>query len=268
LFSALAISSLSVTGAPVLWNTLGSSSEVLNSAFGPNLNFYTGGTYPDVSAVPGYVSGVFGNALTIAPGPYSGLAREHNVIWNNVNNYLSADHGTISIWYKQNATPVGFSYGVYRIFDGAYGLGAGVGMDAQAATGTLNFGVQFGGTVSSVSYDVSAYNGTWIHLGGVWDRAGIDGSNDKVRLYINGSVVAANTFGGWGTVVGSVADIGGGNDDSIAGKFAIDNLQVFNTAMTDFSGRFVDAIPEPGVLSLVTLAGIGFWTRRLRGAKV
>jgi len=65
-------------------------------------------------------------------------------------------------------------------------------------------------------------------------------------------------------VVGTQADIGGGNDNNIAGKFAIDNLQVFNTAVTDFSGRFVEAIPEPATASFAGLAALGamLWRRR------
>lgn len=259
----LAAVSLPMRAAPILWNTLGSSTEVLHSAYGPNLSFYAGDSYPDGVGIPGYVPGVFGNALTIASGSYTFEEREHTVVWNNLNNYLSPDHGTISVWFKQNASPVGYSYGVYRIFDGAYGLGAGVGMDSEAASGTLNFGVQFGGTYSGVSYDISPYNGTWIHLGGVWDRAGIDGSADKVRLYLNGNEVGSSSDGSWGGVVGSQADIGGGNDQDIAGKFAIDNLQVFDTAVTDFSGRFVEAIPEPGSAAIGSLAVALFAWRRM-----
>jgi hypothetical protein len=250
--------------SPVLWNKLGSSSEVLNSAYGPNLSFYGGGDPFGIVGNPAYVPGVFGNALSIGPGSYTAGLREHTVIWNNVNNYLNADRGTISIWYKQNLDPVGFSYGVYRLFDGSYGLDSGIGLSADADNNALNFGVSFGGTLSSVSYNVSAYNGTWIHVGGVWDRAGIDGSLDKLRLYINGAVVGTSQNGSWGNVVGTRADIGGGNDNNIAGKFAIDNLQVFNTAVTDFSGRFVEAVPEPATASLAALAAIGamLWRRR------
>jgi hypothetical protein len=261
LASAFAVVSLDARAAAILWNKLGSSSEILNSAYGPNLSFYSGGGFPDGVGNPAYVPGVFGNALTIGSGSYSSEEREHTVVWNNLNNYLNPDRGTISVWFKQNASPVGFSYGVYRIFDGAYGLGAGIGLDSDAANGMLNFGLSFGGTESDVSYNIDSYNGTWIHLGAVWDRAGIGGSSDKIRLYINGNVAAANTVASWGTTVGSQADIGGGNDQDIAGKFAIDNLQVFDTAMTDFSGRFVEGIPEP---SFGALAGAGFLVIALR----
>jgi hypothetical protein len=159
---------------------------------------------------------------------------------------------------------VAFSSGVYRIFDGAYGLGAGIGLASDASTGTLNFGMDFGATYSGVSYNISSLNGTWIHLGAVWDRSGIDGSNDKIRLYINGSVAASTTIASWGNIVGSQADVGGGNDQDIAGKFAIDNLQVFDTAMTDFSGRFIESIPEPGSAAI---AGVGLAVFALRRNK-
>jgi hypothetical protein len=261
---SLAAVSLNARGAAILWNKLGSDTEILNSAYGPNLSFYSGGSYPDGVGNPAYVPGVFGNALTIGSGSYFSQEREHTVIWNNLNNYLSADRGTISVWFKQNASPVGFSYGVYRIFDGGYGIGAGVGLSSDASNGKLNFGVGFGGTESDLSYDITSYNGTWIHLAGVWDRAGIGGSGDKVRLYINGNIAASSSVGAWGTIVGSQADIGGGNDQNIAGKFALDNLQVFDTAMTDFSGRFVEAIPEP---SIAAFGGIGLGLAALRRSR-
>jgi hypothetical protein len=249
--------------AAILWNRLGSNAEVLNSALGPNLSFYGGGFYPDTIANPGYVPGVFGNALTIAPGSYGTPDREHNVVWNNLNSYLSAEHGTIEVWYKQNENPVGFSHGVYRIFDGSYGLGSGLQLDSETVPNTrLYFGLQFDGVYSGVSYDISSLNGTWMHIGAVWDRAGIAGSGDKLRLYINGSIAAASGVGGWGTVVGSQADIGGGNDANIAGKFAMDNLKVYDNAVTDFSGRFVEAVPEPATGTLAILGGLLALRRR------
>jgi hypothetical protein len=251
--------------APILWNRLGSNAQVLNSDLGPNLSFYAGGFYPDVIGNPGYVPGVFGNALTIAPGSYGTPDREHNVVWNNLNSYLSAEHGTIEVWYKQNENPVGFSHGVYRIFDGSYGLSSGLQLDSETVPDTrLYFGLQFDGAYSGVSYDISSLNGTWMHIGAVWDRAGIAGSGDKLRLYINGSIAAASTVGGWGTVVGTQADIGGGNDANIAGKFAVDNLKVYDNAVTDFSGRFIEAVPEPTTATLVILGGIAVLRRRRR----
>ena len=263
----LLIKAVSVSAAPILWNRLGSTQEVLNSAYGPDLGFYGGGTWPDVVGNPAFVPGAFGNALTIGPGSYGIYDREHTVVWNNLNQYLNPARGTIEVWYKQTQNPVGYSRGVYRIFDGSYGLGSGMNFTSETIPNTrLYFGLEFGsGNYTALSYDISAFNGTWIHLAGVWDRDGIGGSLDKLRLYVNGNVAAASTVAGWGNQVGQQADIGGGNDGNIANKFALDNLKVFDIARTDFSDRFFEAaaVPEPRsavllVLGLLSLCRRGF----------
>ena len=187
------------------------------------------------------------------------MDREHNVLWSGLDQYLNPNQGTISVWYKQNSDPVGFDHGVYRIFDGSYGLGSGIGMTSEvpfpsSGPPMLYFGMAFDGTYSGVSYDISPFNGTWVHLAGVWDRNGIDNSADKIRLYVNGDDVASTTIEGWGTAVGQYADIAGGNDQNIAGQFAIDNLKVYDTALTDFSDRFIEAsVPEPANSCLVVV---------------
>jgi len=259
----LSIVSPPAGAAPVLWNKLGSATEVQNSAFGPNLGFYAGGGFPDATGNPAYVPGVFGNGLTLGPGGYISQNRVHNVVWNTVNQYLNADRGTIEAWFKQNENPVGFSHGVYRVFDGAYGLGPGVGLWSDAANNALNFDVAFGGTDVGVQTNISPMNGTWIHLAGVWDRNGIGASADKLRLYVNGNIVAASTAAGWGSTIGQFADIAGGNDNNIAGKFAVDNLKVFNTSLTDFSDRFDEsALPEPAGLTLIAAVLLPTLSRR------
>ncbi len=243
LLACLALSAAS-PASPILWNKLSSTNEVLQSAYGPNLTFYSGGSGVDMPATPAFVPGVFGNGLSIGPGSYATFDREHNVVWTNLDHYLNPDHGTIEMWYQQQADPVSYSYGDYRLFDGSYGLDCGIGLSADAASSpALNFSVAFGGTASGVSCNLSAYNGTWVHIAAVWDRAGIAGSSDTLRLYTNGVVAAASSAGGWGSTVGPQADIGGGNDGGIAGRFAIDNLQVFDTAETNFASRFTEAIP-------------------------
>ena len=260
--------------APILWNQLGSAEQVTNSAYGPDLSFFnTPGspTVRDFAANPAYVPGVFGNGLSIGPGNYTALDREHNVVLDNLNQHLKADRGTIEVWYKQNQDPVGFSHGVYRIFDGSYGLGSGMTFVSEhvpnTPKGRLYFGLEFGGANTLVSHDISAHNGNWIHIAGVWDRDGIGGSADKLRLYLDGTVVAATTSAGWGSAVGPRADIGGGNDSAIAGKFALDNLKLHDTALTDFSHRFSEdgAIPEPSAgLAVIGLATGALLRRRRR----
>jgi len=62
-----------------------------------------------------------------------------------------------------------------------------------------------------------------------------------MRLYVDGEKVAAITANDWGSTVGVRADICGGNDQNITGKFYMDNLIIWNNAKTAFSDRFYEA---------------------------
>jgi hypothetical protein len=220
------------TNGLVLWNTLGSQQAITNSAFGPNLDVYSGGGFPDVPATQAFVPGLNGDALTIGPGGYISEDRVHNVVFNNLGQYLNSNSGTIDVWYKQNADPVPYQNGVVRLFDGSYGLGAGMGLESDPLPAGLSFGLSFGGAGTGVSYDISGLNGSWINVAGVWDVAGIDGSADKLRLYVNGQVVASSAGASWGGSVGSTADIGGGQDGDCANQFDLEQLLVYNRALS------------------------------------
>jgi hypothetical protein len=254
----------------VLWNKLGSNAEVLDSAYGPDLAFYTGGGWPDVQGDRAYIPGRFGNAVKLAGGPYGTADRVHNIVLDNLNNYVCPERGTVEAWFNQIADPINYQRAIYRVFDGAYGLGSGMYFDS---TGEHSFGprfrfaLQFGGSSVSANsltdglqgFNISPYNGTWIHLVGVWDRAGVAGSADKLRLYLNGVVVATNSSGSWGSVVGSRADICGGQDADSAGRFYVDNLKLWNYAETRFPPeRFCQEgwTPEPSTLVLLIVTGL------------
>jgi hypothetical protein len=89
----------------------------------------------------------------------------------------------------------------------------------------------------------------------VWDRAGIDGSSDTVRLYVDGSIVSSTTANNWGATAGTRADIAGANDYDIVGQFYVDNLKVWDHAVTDFSHRFDEnwGVPEPASAVLIVV---------------
>jgi hypothetical protein len=223
----------------VLWNKLGSAEEVLNSAFGPNLSFYTGGSGQNQAGVPDFAPGVFGNCLTLGNANYQVSNAYHNVVVNNLPNLINAEHGTVECWYKQNADSVIYSCGVHRIFDGDWGLGSGINLDEHCLwPNQIRFSLVFGANqVAIYSTNISQYNGSWIHVAAVWNRRGIAGTADTMRLYINGAVTASTTQSNWGTVVGPAADICGGMDNNNAHVFFVDNLKIWSNSKTDFSDR-------------------------------
>ena len=102
----------------ILWNKLGSNSEVLNSAFGPDLGFFNGGCGGGGNTA--YVPGKFGNAATFVRN----CGGTHNIVLENLPDHIDTEKGAIEAWYKQNADPVAFSHGVYRVFGGSFGLGS------------------------------------------------------------------------------------------------------------------------------------------------
>jgi hypothetical protein len=48
---------------------------------------------------------------------------------------------------------------------------------------------------------------------------------------VNGRKVAVATESTWGSEIGSVVDIAGGNDDAIAHKFYVDELHIWDGAL-------------------------------------
>jgi hypothetical protein len=259
----------------LLWNTLGSAYEIQHSAAGPNLTFFDcrDPSTPsfgercsiDISGAFDYVPGASGGAAEIAGGPYFPAAREHTALLRE--SILDPDRGTVEAWYRQESDPVPFEHNPHRIFGGPYGLTGvdEVNLYSQDARDSgdprLHFSVFFGDepppyteprVVAARSladgldgYPISSLNGQWIHVAGVWDRSGIAGTEDTVRLYVNGAVVASAQETDWGTTPCArrrpggqwrcFTDVGGCND-TCANAFAIDELKLWNYAKTDFNG--------------------------------
>jgi FG-GAP-like repeat/Concanavalin A-like lectin/glucanases superfamily/PASTA domain len=258
----------------LLWNRLGGARQVKHSAYGPNLERYDchDRTAPafyehcsiDVRGKLRYVRGVRGRAATIGRGPYSAGARVHAAVLRK--SILNPEYGTVEAWYRQRSDPVPFRHNPHRIFGGPYSL---TGADEvmlfsqdrlDSGDPRLHFEVFFGqepppfvlGHVVAVrsltdhrrGYRISRLNGRWIHIAGVWDRRGIAGTNDTVRLYVNGKVVATSKAASWGTTPcgrrvsarpggACFVDVAGCND-RCAGTFAVDELKLWNYAKTNF----------------------------------
>jgi hypothetical protein len=260
------------SGSPsglLLWNKLGSDDEVAHSEYGPNLAMYDCSYYPcglDVIGTLGHPAGVFGGAASITGGPYFPAARVHTALLREA--IMNPEHGAVEAWYRQESNPTPYSHNPHRIFGGPYSL---VGIDevnlysmdaVDSGDPRLHFALFF--NVEPPPYTpphlvaarslvdggdgvpISQYNGQWIHVAGVWDRNGIAGSGDTIRLYVDGEVVAASQENDWGTTTCAdrlpgvdrcFLDIAGCND-TCADTFSVDNLKVWDYAKTDFDDRF------------------------------
>jgi hypothetical protein len=211
-------------------------------------------------------------------GSYFPGARVHAAILRD--SILNPEHGAVEAWYRQTSDPVPSKHNPHRVFGGPYSL---TGVDEvqlfsqdrlDSGHPRLHFSVFFDDepppftephvvAVRSLvdgaqGYPISALNGRWIHVAGVWDRSGIAGTADTVRLYVNGEVVAASRATDWGTTrcanrrpAGQwrcFTDVAGCND-TCADVFAVDNLKLWNYAKADYSDRFEESSSAaPGLL--------------------
>jgi hypothetical protein len=285
-FCALAVLALGVLIAPgvargaegdapatppglLLWNKLGSIEEIMQSAVGPGLDFFTCEEFACGLDIPGQLQFEFGGirgAASITGGPYFSTARIHTALLRDA--IMSPERGTVEAWYRQGSDPVPFGHDPHRIFGGPYSL-VGVNEvnlyvqdDIDSSDPRLEFTVFFGQepcpfveayVVPALSLvdggkgvPISSHNGRWIHVAGVWDRNGIAGTTDTVRLYVDGTLVAATQVNDWGTTTCDqrlpgadrcISDVVGCND-TCADKFVVDNLKIWDYAKTDFSDRF------------------------------
>ena len=256
----------------ILWNTLGEplrgdaqrvwaeprslrlSGQDGVPHFGPKCSI-------DVPGTLAYVQGNSGGAATVG-GPYFSEARVHTAVLRA--SILNPEHGAVDSGTRQTKNPSPFKHDQYRIFGGCYSL---VGVDeislcsrGDSGGPRLHFALFFGEepppyvpanmvearsvTDHAEGARISALNGTWMHIAGVWDRNGIGGSSDTVRLYVNGAILATSQQGSWGkTPCGRrvsarpggacFIDVAGCND-KCAHTFAVDDLKVWDYAKTDF----------------------------------
>jgi hypothetical protein len=257
----------------LLWNKLGSEDEVTHSAYGPNLVLFNCTDFgfacgTDVPGTLAYPPGVFGGAASISYPYFPG--RVHTALLRD--SILNPEHGAVEVWYRQESDPVPYLHNPHRIFGGPYSL---TGVDEvnlysqdrlDSGDPRLHFSLFFGeepppfteahvvavrSLVDGVQgYPISALNGSWIHVAGVWDRSGIAGSADTVRLYVDGEVVAASQESDWGTttcdhrlpgVDRCFPDVVGCND-TCADTFAADNLKIWGYGKTDYSDRFQEGL--------------------------
>ncbi len=265
----------------VFWNKLGSVEEVENSEIGPGLQLtsYIFSDWQEAQISPAQ----FGNGLYVNHDTGEGWTNDGgNFFALDLHEIgLTPERGTIELWFQfeydasvhnhayffqiRNAltnhfpdansqTNVvigagwnGWDYGSYgkRFF-----VGINDGSNAPHAL-TADYSAAPGGALEFGA-------GTKFHFGFVWDVDGIDGSDDTLRLYVNGDVEASTTdslptAGGFDPYLylGSPPSYGSWDHHYNAVKGVTDNLVIWSCARTDFSHRFEED-PLPPQLSIAS----------------
>ncbi len=227
--SAFEYSLLGSANGLALWNKLGNIDEVTNSATGPggvirgDLNFNH-----DVM----YGKGVTPNGR----GDVTGIDFPTTVV--------DPEKGTIELWAQFYEAPVAGDYGVYGFVNVAHWTHHVVAFYWHNSSSKLEMTLGFNGTVRGASLTgfSPAFNEP-VHLAFVWDREGIDGSGDFMRVYVDGEAVATNTTeNDWGDDnssgnfrVAAPWDSNYGTD-----RYSLDNIKVWDHAKTSFEDRFMD----------------------------
>ena len=249
----------------VLWNRLGSESEILTSEVGPP-GAFSGGSF---------VPGRFGDA-------YSATHTEDHLV-SFPKESIPRERGTIEFWAKLSGfgpnvpsglhAPyfVGFDDGPTRYEigfnsnDGASngGLVGRVGSRLTGPCGGFTCGTGFFGGFTYAGILGSGEEETWHHYALVWDSNGIAGVADgtkKILCFLDGELNTGRWFDCPGA---SFQPLGADTLDMVENNFsqgtsATDNIKIWDFAKTDFSDRFVEGVaPFPCSLEFARQVGGG-----------
>jgi hypothetical protein len=255
----------------IFWNRLGSIEEIANSEVGPCIQLASY-IYPDWYEAK-IIPGIFDNGLFINHDTNEGWSND-GANFFAIDNYqmgLSPVKGTIEFWFK-------FKYDCSE-FNHAYFLRTAdslVGHFTDSKTQTNTYmelcwnGWDYGSygkryvfavgnsenrldVVNLFTPDYSAapngilefYTNTSTHFAFVWDRNGIDGSSETMRIYVNGHCKATRS-GIWSVnggmcrylYLGTIPCYNNWDQDYNAVKGVMDNIKIWNYAKTNFSDRY------------------------------
>ncbi len=213
---------------PILHNALGSISEVENSAYGPDgtilgsVNFNN-----DVKFEKGITpnTGDAGSGVDFPPS------------------MLNPEAGCIEMWTTFYTAPVASHYGVYGFVNVAHWTHAPVSLYWHNSSSTLGGTVGFG--AANIGVSLTGFNpalNTPVHIAMVWDRNGIDGTGDYLRIYVDGVVVATNnTDNSWGTdTSGNFRVAAPWDEEFVPDRYSVDNIKVWDYARTYFKNRIFE----------------------------
>ncbi len=247
----------------LLWNKLGSASEVANSEVGPGFQLasYKIADWQQAQIIPGK----FGNGLFINHDIGEGWTNDGgNFFAANINQAgLTPAKGTIEFWFtfKYDSSTHNHAYffntanSLANHFpDGNYsnfGLTAGWNGWDYGSYGKRFFACV--GSVCTMTADYSAApigplafsDGTVFHFALTWDANGIDGTADTIRLYINGNK-EASSVSSWSAAaqfdpylyLGTSPNRDPWDHNYNAVKGVTDNFIIWDYAKTDFPDRF------------------------------
>lgn len=223
---------------PVLWNKLGSDSEVLNSEVGPDGTIVGSPyTYEPAKYGNGYVRKAGGENCVQFPGS----------VLHTLNH-----RGTIELWVNPKVShPVPYQYGFFALVGqpvsgptvpenrGNMYLYWGDGVTGTGLYGGVRFDDSLAETPSEPTQFVATV-GVPFHAAICWDINGIDSTDEKVRVYRDGVVVGSTTtpWNPGGTDLEDNFKLGMNPDAQGFDKFISDNIIVWNYAKTNFSDRF------------------------------
>lgn len=181
----------------VVWNHLGSPRQVANSVMGADFQATEGVVYVrgvvdgGIATTGGEVGG--GGYLTMAPSDFIGP---------------DPTQGTVEVWLQKRIqrflpfeTPLVGIFG-WQPYDSGpwFGSGSYLGIkafwsDGFTGEGGMQFDILDGALTTHHANDLGWDQvpvGRWTHVAFVWDLSGIDGTGDRMRIYRDGQLVAAN----------------------------------------------------------------------------
>lgn len=209
----------------LLFNRLGSNTEVLNSVIAPNGTITGTITY---------------NALKYGNGSYSNN-NANNIIFNPITGF-DPNKWSAEMWLDTDYNMVdGVSNAYYGIIYWYYDANNYIIITLYPASYYNYCAFKIAG--STTNYSLRGL--TWtahdkIHVAWTYNKDGIGGGADKLQVYVNGvKVGSSTTAAATGSVTGG--EIGILTDPSFFGNeqadACIDNLKVHNYDKTDFSDR-------------------------------
>lgn len=210
----------------VLWNKLGSINEIGKSEIGPN-----GKAVGPIDF--GLVK--FGNGVIPKDGNFESGVDFPSSIFN-------PESGTIEFWMKPFFAPKAFDYGVYGFINNAYINSswrqpiAWFWHNPNSIQVDFRFGRETGVALSFDDFNPELNNP--VHMALVWDRNGVEGTDETIRIYVDGIKRASSTSKNWGTDNSGESRIASGIDRNFSqNRFALDNIKVYKYPKTDFSDR-------------------------------